>query len=117
MFISVLTLGELDQGVENLSPGDARRRHYAGFRDEVERSFRERTLPVSDEVVRLWGRLRGRRMGAGLGKAPPIDSLLAATAVHHRLYLVTRNVQDMAGLDVVTFDPWTDETISFPIRN
>jgi predicted nucleic acid-binding protein len=37
---------------------------------------------------------------------PAVDSLLAATALHHGLRVVTRNVRDFAfaGLDVI--DPW-----------
>jgi hypothetical protein len=37
-----------------------------------------------------------------------IDGLLAATAIHHNLTLVTRNTKDMARTGVVLFNPWSD---------
>ena len=39
----------------------------------------------------------------------PIDSLLAATALHHNLVLVTRNLKDVAGLPVTVLNPWEAE--------
>jgi predicted nucleic acid-binding protein len=41
---------------------------------------------------------------------PTADSLLAATALHYGLILVTRNVKDFAGLPVQLFDLWSDQT-------
>ena len=68
--------------------------------------FEGRLLPVSTSVADRWGRLLaevGRPVSA-------VDSLLAATALHHELRLVTRNVKDFRfrGLEVV--NPWTDST-------
>jgi predicted nucleic acid-binding protein len=37
--------------------------------------------------------------------------VIAATALHHDLTVVTRNVKDFAGLGVDVFNPW-DESIS-----
>jgi predicted nucleic acid-binding protein len=37
---------------------------------------------------------------------PAIDSLLAATALEHRLVLITRNLKDLAGLPVLVANPW-----------
>ena len=64
--------------------------------------FEERVLPVDSSVADRWGRLL-----AGAGRSvPAIDGLLAATALHHGLRLVTRDVADftLPGLEVV--DPW-----------
>jgi predicted nucleic acid-binding protein len=44
-----------------------------------------------------------------------IDTLLAATAVEHRLYLATRNVADVAGSGAIVFNPWTDDPRNFAI--
>jgi predicted nucleic acid-binding protein len=35
-----------------------------------------------------------------------IDGLLAATAIHHNLTIVSRNVEDFAGMQVLTLNPW-----------
>ena len=61
--------------------------------------FEGRVLPVDLGVADRWGRLL-----AEVGRpVPTIDSLLAATALHHELRLVTRNSGDFAypGLEVI----------------
>lgn len=68
----------------------------------------ERTLatyvivPVDVELCRLWGSLRGQQQAAGRTIASQ-DAWIAATALRHRLPLVTHNpadFQDIAGIDV-----------------
>ena len=52
--------------------------------------FEGRVIPVNLAVAERWGRLL-----AEVGRAvPTIDSLLAATALHYELRLVTRNARD-----------------------
>jgi len=71
---------------------------------ELTNWFKGRVLPVDIHVADRWGRLL-----ADLGRpVPTIDSLLAATALHHELRLVTRNVLDFSypGLEVI--NPWQD---------
>ena len=45
-FLSVLTLGEYDKGLENLDPGDPRRISVANARDALEERFGDRVLTV-----------------------------------------------------------------------
>ena len=54
-----------------------------------------------------WGRICGEaeRMGK---KRPAIDALIAATAFVHKMKLVTRNVDDMAGMGVPIFNPFDE---------
>ena len=114
-FISILTLGELDQGIAALKTTDPRRAHYQRFRALTEADFAGRVLPMDDEMVRLWGALSGRyRLDHG-GKAPVVDALLAATAQRLRLHLATRNIKDVRALSVSAFSPWTDDPAAFPI--
>mgnify|MGYP000959727911 FL=1 len=59
-------------------------------------------LPVDLAVADRWGRLLAK-----VGRpVPSIDSLLAATALHFELRLVTRNMRDFdyPGLEVI--NPW-----------
>ena len=37
-----------------------------------------------------------------------VDGVIAATALHHDLTIVTRNVKDFAGLGADVFNPWHD---------
>lgn len=105
LHLSVLTLGELRKGVESLR--DARRKEplRVWLENDLGEWFGERLLPVTAGVADLWGRLLAQ---AGR-PVPAIDSLLAATALHHGLRMVTRNARDFAfpGLDVI--NPWDHE--------
>ncbi|MBF0284612.1 MAG: type II toxin-antitoxin system VapC family toxin [Magnetococcales bacterium] len=102
LHVSVLTLGEIRKGVERLAPGTRRERLRLWLEHDLSGWFGGRVLPVDRAVADRWGRLLGET-GRSL---PAIDSLLAATALHHELRLVTRNRQDflLPGLDVI--DPW-----------
>lgn len=114
-FISVLTLGEYDRGIHNLPDGHAERPRYVAARDALAERFGDRVLSLSDDVVRRWGRDSGEVKRAS-GHAPPvIDTMLAATALEHDLYLVTRNVKDTRPSGATVFDPWNDDAAMFPL--
>lgn len=114
-FLSVLTLAEYDKGIANLPEDHPERRRYVAARDALEARFSGRILSLDDRCVRLWGRVSGEaRRRSGL--APPvIDTLLAATAIVHDLYLVTRNGRDMRDSGAVVFNPWEDDAADFPL--
>jgi toxin FitB len=44
-----------------------------------------------------------------------IDTLVAATALEHDLYLVTRNVGAVRASGAQVFDPWMDDTSNFAL--
>jgi hypothetical protein len=102
LHLSVLTLGELRKGVEALADARRKERLRVWLENDLAEWFGDRLLPVSAGVADLWGRLLAQ---AGR-PVPAIDSLLAATALHHGLRMVTRNERDFVfqGLDVV--NPW-----------
>ncbi len=109
IFLSVLTLGEHEKGIAQLVDDDRRRLFYAANRDEVSARFAGRILPVSDPIVRRWGTISGR-IKRDTGHPPPvIDTLLAATAIEHDLYLATRNVRDVRFSGAAIFNPWDDD--------
>ena len=116
VFISILTLGEIDQGIEALPERDNRRERYRQFRSHVEAQFAGRILSLDDETVRLWGALSGRYRRIQGGRAPVVDCLLTAQAQRHRLYLATRNLRDVSNLGWTAFDPWSDDPAGFPIQ-
>ena len=113
--ISMLTLAEYDKGIHNLPDDHVDRPRYIAARDALAERFGARVLSVNDEVARRWGRISGEVKRAS-GQAPPvIDTLLAATAIDHDLYLVTRNVKDTKSSGATVFDPWTDSPAKFPL--
>lgn len=113
--ISVLTLAEYDKGIHNLPDEHAERPRYIAARDALDERFGRRVLSLGNDIVRRWGRMSGEGKRAS-GHAPPvIDTLLAATAIEHDLYLVTRNVKDTRSSGAVVFDPWNDDVARFPL--
>jgi len=105
LFLSVLTVGELEKGIIKL-PESPRK---AGLRDWLEYDLTERfagrILPVDAAVAVAWGRIQGEAERVGT-KLPVIDSLLAATAETHRLTLATRNIGDFDRCSAAVFNPW-----------
>lgn len=105
LYLSVLTLGELHQGVAELKPGPRQRQLDEWIDRDLRARFGERVLPVSEAVATRWGRLSGeaRRRGESM---PVIDSLLGVTALVHGLTFATRNTRDVQGTGARVFDPW-----------
>jgi toxin FitB len=90
LFLSVLVIGEIRQGIERLRPRNARQAAaLEKWLDEILGSFGERVLPINERIAQIWGGLNSRNV------LPVVDSLLAATAEAHGLTLVTRNVKDI----------------------
>jgi predicted nucleic acid-binding protein len=107
--ISVLTLAEYDKGIHNLPHDHVDRARYIGARDALEERFADRVLSLTDGIVRRWGRLAGEVKRSSGHPPPVIDTMLAATAIEHDLYLVTRNVKDARPSGAPVFDPWNDD--------
>lgn len=115
LFISILTLAEIDKGIHNLPEDHPSRARHVVALAMLEERFVGRVLPLSDAVVRRWGRLSGAVLRA-TGTAPSvIDTLLGATAIEHDLHFVTRNVRDVQGVGASVFNPWTDDASAFPV--
>jgi hypothetical protein len=102
LHLSVLTLGELRKGVESLAETRRRERLRVWLENDLAEWFGERLLPISAVVADRWGRL----LAQAARPVPTVDSLIAATAIHHGLRMVTRNEKDFdfPGLEVI--NPW-----------
>jgi predicted nucleic acid-binding protein len=105
LFLSVLTLGEIRKGLSALGPGQRRARLEVWLVAELATRFANRLLTIDAAIADHWGRLAGEAKRAGKS-LPVIDGLLAATALHHDLKIVTRNTQDFASHRVESLNPW-----------
>jgi toxin FitB len=115
VFISILTLGEFQKGIENLPPGDKLRLKIKRVVLGIETRFAGRILPVSDTIVLRWGAISGEAKRLTHRSPSVIDTMLAATAIEHNLYLATRNVTDVKNSGAAIFNPWKDNPAQFPL--
>lgn len=102
-FLSVITIMELRFGAQSQRPKDAE------FANELERwinevvlvNYADRILPFDTSIALRTGTLPTPN------KRPSPDAMIAATALHHGLTVVTRNIADFEPLGVLCLDPWT----------
>lgn len=102
LYLSVLSVGEIRRGVEALAAGKRRTALLDWLETDLPAFFSGRLLNVDLPVAERWGRV----LGASKWPLPAIDSLLAATALHHGLTMVTHNARDFEIDGLETIDPW-----------
>ena len=101
LFLSVLVVGEIRQGIERLRARDSEQAAtFERWLDSLQQDFGDRLLPVSVAVGDAWGRLNAP------APLPVVDSLLAATALVHGLVFVTRDTSKLDGAGVPLLNPW-----------
>ena len=105
-FVSVISVGEIAYGTARLKPGK-RRRELEAWLDQAERYFADHILPVDRDIAHLWGDLAARaaKVGRTLHAA---DGLIAATAIHHGLRIMTRNISDFEPTGALLINPWLE---------
>ena len=105
LYLSVLGIGEVRQGIERLRRRDpARADEIDAWLDALEQGYADRIAPVTAEIADEWGRLNARKA------LPVVDCLLAATAKVHGWTLVTRNRKDVEGTGVRLLDPFAPDS-------
>ena len=105
LYLSVLTLGEIRKGLALLPQGKRRTQLETWLEVELRARFSERILPIDAGVSERWGLLTAEATRRGKTLAA-IDALLAATAFHFDLTIVSRNVNDFAPTSVPLLNPW-----------
>ena len=104
-YVSVITLAEIQKGIELLAEGKRRVQLEQWLKQDLEAWFSGRVLPVDRQVAARWASrvAHGSRAGRPL---PTVDSLIAATALAYNLTIVTRNTRDFEGIGATTINPW-----------
>jgi toxin FitB len=105
LYLSVLTVGEIRKGLAGLPQSKRRTRLETWVEVELQTRFAGRIVPIDAAIADRWGLIaaEARRKGKAL---PIIDGLLAATALHHNLTVVSRNAGDFATAQVQVLNPW-----------
>ena len=105
LFLSAMTLGEIRQGVAALPQSNKRTRLETWLEVDLQTRFAGRILAVDGAVADRWGWIMAQAQGKGM-TLPVVDGLIAATALHHNLTAVTRNVSDFAVVGLSVINPW-----------
>ncbi len=102
LFVSVISIGEIERGISRQRAKDPDfAAALAVWLDKVLVLYGDRVLPFDLQTARRWGSL-----SASLGNENA-DLMIAATALEHRLTVVTRNVKDFEPTGVLVLDPFT----------
>lgn len=102
LFLSVVTLGEIRKGIElKRRSSEKAADRLDAWLQSLAMLYRTRTLVFDDAVADRWGRLM-----ANYPSLSAEDGQLAATALHHGLTLVTRNIRDVAPTGVPHLNPF-----------
>jgi predicted nucleic acid-binding protein len=102
LFISVLVLGEIRQGIERIRLRDpVQARALEKWLLWVANEFADRLLPVDEKVADQWGRLSLQQ------PVPILDAFLAATALVHGLTVVSRDEEDFRNTGVPVVNPFS----------
>ncbi len=102
LYISVLVLGEIRKGIEQVSDEHKKAKLRIWLEQELPAWFGNRIKSIDTEVADRWGRLQAEMKRP----LPAIDSLIAATALHFDLTVVTRNQADFSYPSLMVINPW-----------
>jgi predicted nucleic acid-binding protein len=105
LYLSVLTLGEIRKGLAGLAQGRRRTHLETWLEVELQERFAGRIVPIDAAVADRWGLITAAAKAKGKTLSV-IDGLLAATALHHNLTVVSRNAADFAMAQVQVLNPW-----------
>jgi len=100
IFMSVVTIGEIQLGIETLRPRDAARAgQIEAWLEQLAAS--SNVIGLDTATLRMWGKLM-HRQNHSLSE----DALIAATALTRNFCVVTRNVRDFEHWAVRVHNPF-----------
>jgi predicted nucleic acid-binding protein len=105
LYLSVLAIGEIRKGIDSLPRSNKRALLESWLANDLVLRFAGRILAVNLDIAERWGLICAQAKIAGASLAV-IDGLMAATALHHNLTLVTRNTKDVQVAGIKTLNPW-----------
>jgi toxin FitB len=107
LFLSAVTVAEIEDGIAKLRREGARRRSadLAAWLETVMHLYGDRILAFDAATARIAGSISDRARGQG--RAPGFaDIIIAATAHHHWLTILSRNLRHFEALGVSVVDPF-----------
>lgn len=107
LFVSSMTLGELEKGILKL-PSSQKRTSLMNWLSQVELGFGKQCLSFDQPTAKTWAKMNAELEKKGLRMAA-FDSIIAAIAKQNQLTLVTHNVKDFTAAPVELLNPWQSQ--------
>ena len=107
LFVSIVTFAEIRFGIEVITDPVRRAELNDWLSHKVRPMFEERVLPVSEDIMFKWRLLVEDGRKAGHTYSQP-DLIIAATALHYGLTVVTRDTADFERARVPVLNPWNE---------
>ena len=103
-FVSVVTLGEITNGIFLLDEGK-RKKELLYWIERFEKQYNDRVIVIDAPIAKIWGELtaRCRRAGKNISTA---DGLIAASAICHGFHLMTENIKDFEPTGAMVINPY-----------
>ncbi|WP_407160209.1 type II toxin-antitoxin system VapC family toxin [Bradyrhizobium sp. STM 3557] len=107
LYVSSVTFAEIRFGIELVADANRRAELHDWLIHRVRPMFEQRVLAVTEDVMFKWRLLveDGRKVGHTFSQP---DLIIAATALHHGMTVVSRDVRDYQKARTPIFNPWTD---------
>jgi predicted nucleic acid-binding protein len=105
LFLSVLTLGEIEAAIAKLPASSRRTELEEWLRVELANRFQGRLLAIDAGVAERWGAIFEAAEAKGIHFSL-VDSLIAATSLHHGMTVATRNVEYLERCGARCVNPW-----------
>lgn len=107
LFVSVITFAEIRFGIERITDVGRRAELNDWLAHKVRPMFEQRVLAVSEDIMFKWRLLVEDGRKAGHTYSQP-DLIIAATALHHGLTVVSRDTSDFRKARVPVLNPWRE---------
>jgi toxin FitB len=107
LYVSSVTFVEIRFGIELVADPARRARLNDWLAHKVRPMFEQRVMAITEDVMFKWRLLVEDGRKAGHTFSQP-DLIIAATALHHGLVVVTRDVSDFQRAHVPVLSPWVD---------
>jgi predicted nucleic acid-binding protein len=107
LYVSSATFAEIRFGIELVADAGRRAALNDWLAHKVRPMFEQRVLAITEDIMFKWRLLVEDGRKAGHTFSQP-DLIIAATALHHGLTVVSRDVSDYRKAHASVFNPWTD---------
>ena len=113
LYVSAVTFAEIRFGIELVTEASRRADLSDWLAHKVRPMFEQRVLPITEDVMFKWRLLVEDDRKTSHTFSQP-DLIIAATALHHGLTVVSRDISDYQRARALVINPWSDPPPDVP---